>query len=130
MTWAQDVLYLYNDPCTNAPRQLVSNVNFVASGVIMTDAEIQVQYDQCAPPNLASCRPLQPGAPSGVTCASNVQCAAAGFGGNCCPKDDGTYMSCCARAIAHPKCGKEAYTRVTDDICPTPYNVYAACCSA
>ncbi len=127
--WSQDVEYTYRGPCSNTPMKLKSTVNAAASGYVLTDTGVKVTYDQCAPPDLDMCRPLQYGKPAGVTCKTNVRCAAAGFKGQCCPTEDGRYLGCCAQAIAHPKCDNTTYTRITDDICPSPTNVYASCCS-
>jgi len=127
--WSQDVEYTYRGPCSDTPMKLKSTVNAAASGYVLTDTGVKVTYDQCAPPDLDMCRPLQYGKPAGVTCKTNVRCAAAGFKGQCCPTEDGRYLGCCAQAIAHPKCDNTTYTRITDDICPSPTNVYASCCS-
>ena len=81
---------------------------------------MRVSFNQCSPPDFDLCRPVEYGTPAGVTCMTNVRCAAAGFQGDCC-----TYMGCCAQAIAQPKCDKTTYTRITEDICPSPTNVYA-----
>ena len=127
--WSQDVLYIPRVMCFNTVRQLRSTINAAASGYVLSETGVQVTYNQCSPPDFDLCRPLQYGTPAGVTCKTNVRCAASGFQGNCCPKEDGVYMSCCAQALAQPKCGNTTYTRITDDICPSPTNVYASCCS-
>lgn len=95
--WSQNVAYTIVDACSNRPKTFDTTVNFEANGVVMTQSALDVTFEQCSPPDTSVCRPASPVPPPAQTCSSNVQCNAAGFTGNCCPKDDGTYMLCCAQ---------------------------------
>jgi len=61
------------------------------------------------------------------TCDSNPVCQQLGFQGDCCPRTvDGQWMSCCAKAKAHPECPASQYQSPEDAICPSRTGKYLA----
>jgi hypothetical protein len=47
------------------------------------------------------------------------------YKGECCPRsDNGKYMSCCAKAKAHPECSADEYLSPEDAICPARSGKY------
>ena len=130
LVWQQNVQLNFRSPCSSTIQTRPDVLNVVMAGVVSSTSTARVTYSSCSPPNIDLCTPADKTLPPGPTCASNVQCAASGFQGQCCPKTDGTYMACCAQAVAHqPACGPSSYTNIYDAICPSQTNVYASCCS-
>ena len=64
-----------------------------------------------------------------ATCASNPVCSDLGLRqGNCCPDNNGAYLSCCSFCVAHlPACQEYALTNTTM-CCPAQTNKWNPCC--